>query len=1032
MHDNAALIEQRIDRFLQERIAPAVYRRTAPLTIEAWHAPGEPVPFADAVGRRFEQVGPGHRWGPPWGTTWFHVTGAIPTAWRRDDGTLPEATRAVVLADLGFTARQPGFQAEGLAYAPDGTVVTGISPLNHAIFLPEAAHGGAGDQIDLYVEAASNPDVMGESGHFAPTPLGEKHTAGDEPLYTVRQIAVALRDETVWLLQQDLAALSGLMTSLPAEATRRTRIRRAIENALDRMDPHDVAGTAEAGRHELAGVLAVPAPADAHRVTAVGHAHIDSAWLWPARETVRKCARTFANVLDLMDRHSDFVFACSSAQQYAWIRDHYPALYARIRQRVAEGRFIPVGSMWVESDTNMPGGEAMVRQFVSGKRFFLEEFGVETTGAWLPDSFGYSGALPQIVALAGADWFLSQKMSWNETNAFPHHTFWWEGIDGTRVFTHFPPVDTYNSDLSAAELRYAERNFRDKAGASESLAPFGFGDGGGGPTEEMIASAHRFADLDGVPRVTMRGPEEFFADARAEYPDAPAWSGEMYLEFHRGTYTSQHRTKAGNRRSEHLLREAELWAATAAVRDGAEYPYEDLERQWHTVLLNQFHDILPGSSIGWVHRQAEETYAEVARSLEEVIDRAARALVGEGDVALRLNAAPHDRDGVAALGIDAVARAADGGPGTPGLTVRTAGDGSVHVANGLVEVEFTTTGQIRRLYDIAARREVLAPGRLGNLLQLHRDTPRQWDAWDIDEEYRRVRTDLIDAESFAVVEQEADRVTLEAVHTFGDSRLVQQITLRRGSPAIEIVTHIDWHERQKLLKLAFPLDVHADRSVAETQFGHVFRPTHANTSWDAARFEICAHRWVHVAEPGYGVAVTNDCTYGHDVQRGVGEDGGTVTTVRLSLVRAPLFPDPEADQGYHRLVTVLHPGARLADAVREGYRTNLPVRTVRGGRAVAPLVSVDEPAVVIEAVKLAEDRSGDVVVRLYESLGGRARARVAFDFPHESVSVVDLLERERENLPHAVVQGAPEAGGGHVELELRPFQIVTLRVRRPG
>ncbi|RIJ10133.1 alpha-mannosidase, partial [Clavibacter michiganensis subsp. insidiosus] len=317
---------------------------------------------------------------------------------------------------------------------------------------------------------------------------------------------------------------------------------------------------------QLEAPLAAPAHASAHRVTAVGHAHIDSAWLWPVRETRRKVARTFSNVLALMDEDPDFVFAASSAQQYAWLKEDHPELFERLRQRVAEGRFVPVGGMWVESDTNMPGGEALVRQLVQGKSFFLEEFGIDSREVWLPDSFGYTGALPQIVRGAGAEYFFTQKQSWNETNTMPHHTFLWEGIDGSRVFTHFPPVDSYNSDLSGEDLARAERQHAEKAVSNASIVPFGWGDGGGGPTREMVAAAHRTRDLEGSPRVELGTPLSFFDAARAEIRDPHVWSGEMYLEFHRGTYTSQARTKQGNRRSEHLLREAELWLATAAVR----------------------------------------------------------------------------------------------------------------------------------------------------------------------------------------------------------------------------------------------------------------------------------------------------------------------------------------------------------------------------------------------------------------------------------------------------------------------------------
>ncbi|NAZ86394.1 alpha-mannosidase [Kineococcus indalonis] len=1010
MHVNPALVEMRVDRFVRERLDPATYRRRVPLAVSAWQAPGEPVPFAEAAAAPYAPFAVGTAWGRPWGTTWFRLTGRAP------EGFGAEGTRVEVVVDLGYSHVQPGFQAEATAYRPDGTVVKGLHPRNR--YLPLAAVTGADGAVDVLLEASSNPDVSGDGVFATPTRLGDPATAGTDPLYRFAGADLAELDVRVWELQQDVWTLRGLLAQLPESSTRRAEVLRALDDAVDAVDPWDVAGTAAAGRAALAGALAQPASASAHRVTAVGHAHIDSAWLWPTRETARKCARTFSNVLALMDEDPDLVFAASSAQQYAWVRDSQPELFERIKKRVAEGRFVPVGGMWVESDTNMPGGEALARQFVAGKRFFAEELGVEPLDVWLPDSFGYTAAMPQIARAAGARWFLTQKPSWNEVNRMPHHTFEWEGIDGTRIFTHFPPADTYNSDLGGADLARAERQFAEKGRARTSLLPFGYGDGGGGPTREMLAAAARTRSLEGSPAVELGGPHDFFRRAQAEYPEPPVWSGEVYLEFHRGTYTSQARTKRGNRRSEHLLREAELWASAAAVQRGTPYPYEALERLWRVVLLQQFHDILPGSSIAWVHREAEARYAEVAAELEELVAGSLRALAGEGGQALAFNASPFPRRGVAALG---------GGSAQPGegaVRAAAAGDGYV-LENDRVRLTLDGAGLLTSVLDLAAGREVLAPGARGGLLQLHRDTPTQWDAWDVDEHYRRHTTDLDTAESVELVDAGPQRAAVRVVRAFGGSRVEQVVELAAGSAAVELTLDVDWHERQKLLKLAFPLDVHADRAASEIQFGHVLRPTHTNTSWDAARFETCAHRWVHVGEGGYGAAVANDSTYGHDTGRTTRPDGGTTTTVRLSLLRAPLFPDPDADQGRHVLRASLLVGAGVPEAVREGYRLNLPLREVRGAGPVEPLVAVEGEGVVVEAVKLAEDRSGDVVVRLYEAHGGRARATVRPSFAAASVTETDLLERAVEH-PRAL----REQRGGAAVVELRPFQIATLRWRR--
>ena len=1026
MHDDRRTVEDRLRRVLHERIRPAVHRTREALTVERWDAPGEPVPVAEGLAAPYRPAKTGERWGPAWGTTWFRVTGRVPREWA---GRTVEA-----VLDLGFDRNMPGFQCEGLVYRPDGEAVKGLHPRNDWLRIADAADGG--EDVELYVEAAANPIVNTPQ---TPTYQGDVRTASDRPLYRLRHMDLAVFETEVWELVQDLDVAGSLMRELPLEDARRWELLHAVERALDAVDLADVAGTAPRGRAALAGALSAPARASAHRISAVGHAHIDSAWLWPLRETVRKVARTSANMVELMADHPEFVFAMSQAQQFAWIKEHRPEVYAKVKKKVADGQFVPVGGMWVESDTNMVGGEAMARQFLYGKRFFLDEFGIETKEVWLPDSFGYTAALPQLVRLSGADWFLTQKISWSATNAFPHHTFWWEGIDGTRVFTHFPPVDTYNSELDGREMAHAARNYREKGAASRSLVPFGHGDGGGGSTREMLARARRLANLEGSPRVAVEKPTDFFEKAHREYAEqAPVWAGELYLELHRGTYTSQAKTKQGNRRSESLLHEAELWAATAAVHGagGYTYPYEQLEALWKTVLLHQFHDILPGSSIAWVHREARETYARVHAELDGIIDRAQSALAGHGDVPVVFNGAPHERHGVPAGGAAPVRAQAAGNGEAPGeadeeaageaVTATARDDGGWTLGNAQLRIDIDGRGLVTSAYDRRAGRETVPPGSAANLLQTHPDFPNHWDAWDIDAFYRHNVTDLTATDSLTLAESTPSHATVRVVRTFGadsGSSVVQTLTLRAGSPALHIETDVDWHETETLLKAAFPLDVKAERSAAETQFGHVHRPTQTNTTWEAAKFEICAHRWLHLEEPGWGVALTNDSTYGHDVTRTIRDDGGQTTTVRLSLLRAPRYPDPETDQGRHRLRYALVPGATVTDAVREGHRINLPERSVHGsGQAVSPLVTAEDEHVVVETVKLAEDRSGDVVARLYEARGGRARTRLSTGFPVASVTETDLLERP---LPGAPAREAD--ADGTLDVELRPFQIRTLR-----
>jgi alpha-mannosidase len=1002
MLDDRELVEQRIARILRERLLPAGYGATAPLSVEVWHAPGEPPEVADALAAPYRPSEPFEVWGPAWGTSWFHLTGAVPAEWA---GATVEA-----FVDLGFAIDRPGFSAEALVHRPDGSAVKGLNPMNLWVRIADRASGG--EPVDLYVEAAANPNIVGVG-----TPLGDVLTAGDAPIYRVRRVELAVFQSEVWELVNDVEVGWQLMHELPVTDPRRWNLLRALERALDGvLSLADIPGTAAAARAALAPALAAPAVASAHRVSAVGHAHIDSAWLWPLRETVRKVARTASNVTALMDDHPEFVFAMSSAQQWAWMKEHRPLVWQRMVEKVEAGQLVPVGGMWVESDTNMPGGEALARQFVHGKRFFLDELGVETEDVWLPDSFGYSAALPQLVTLSGSRWFLTQKISWSQFNKFPHHTFWWEGLDGTRVFTHFPPVDTYNSELSGFELAHLVRNFADKGAANRSLVPFGWGDGGGGPTREMLARAARLGDLEGSARVQIETPAAFFTKAHEDYPDAPVWVGELYLELHRGTYTSQAKNKQGNRRSEHLLHEAELWSATAAVRTGHPYPYEELDRIWKIVLLHQFHDILPGSAIAWVHRESRETYRRITGQLEAIIAAAQKALAGDpaADTEVVFNAAPHARGGIAARGAWLAGPVSD-------VVSCTPADGGYVLDNGILRVTLDARGLLTSVLDLAAQREVIAPGTAGNLLQMHPDLPANWDAWDVDHTYRRRVSDLVEHDALEPVDDAADGVAaVRVVRRFGRSTATQIVSLAPGAGRVDVDTEVDWHESETFLKVAFPLDVRADRSAAEIQFGYLHRATDTNTSWEAAKFEICAHRYLQVAEPGYGIAVVNDSTYGHDVTRTVRPDGGSTTTVRLSLLRAPRFPDPDTDQGTHRLRFALVPGADLVDATREGCRINLPERRVPGDAVVAPLVSLDHDGVLASAVKLADDGSGDVVVRVYEALGARARTRLELGFEAAAVTVTDLLERP---LPDA----APELTGAGVGLTLRPFQILTLR-----
>ncbi|ALX65850.1 alpha-mannosidase [Microbacterium sp. XT11] len=997
MHDDTSLTVGRVTRVLDERIRPAIHSASVPLTVEAVQLPGEPIPPAEGLALDFAPVAVPAPWGPAWSTTWFRLTGRVPAGWA--------GRRVEAVIDLGFDINMPGFQCEALVYRPDGSPVKSINPRNQWLPIADTAEGD--EPVELYLEAAANP-VLLDYHPFLPTQEGDILTSSPEPLYRTRRIDLAIFEPEVFELSLDLEVLSELQAELPATSPRRMRILQALDDALDVLDLQRIAETAADARAQLADVLAAPAEASAHRISAIGHAHIDSAWLWPVRETIRKVARTTSSMTALLDEHPEFQYGMSSAQQYAWLKEHRPEVYERVKAAVAEGRFLPLGGMWVESDTVMPSGESMVRQFSYGQRFFEREFGIRSKGVWLPDSFGYSPALPQLMRRAGFEWFFTQKISWNQQNVFPHHTFLWEGIDGSRVFTHFPSMDTYNSQLSGAEVAKAARQFKENRLTSRSIAPVGWGDGGGGTTREMTGKAARLRDLEGSARVEWEHPDVFFEAAKAELPHPAVWVGELYLELHRGTLTSQHATKALHRWAEHALVEAELWAATDAVRTGAAHPRAEFDRLWQTLLLHEFHDILPGTSIAWVHREAVEVLSGVLDDARALSDAARRSLAGDGDRALVF-------DPLAGDAVETRSPDGDGGSETAAVSL-TEESGGYRLENELVSVLISADGLITSAVDKATGREAVAAGRAANLFQLHQDFPNMWDAWDIDRYYRNSVTDLTDAAE-VTASVEAGTAVVRVVRRFSESTIEQTIVLRPGSRTVLLRNDVDWHETEKLLKLAFPLDVQATHTEAETQFGYQSRVTHTNTSWEAAKFETSMHRFVLVREQDFGVALVNDSIYGYDTTRDADDDGVT-TTVRLSLLRAPRFPDPDTDHGHHEIEVGFVIGADAAIATAEGRRLNAPATVVRGGREVEPLVSVDGEGIVVSAVKLADDDSGDVIVRVYEALGRRAAGVLEIGFEHREVREVSLIEDELES---------PRRGG---ELQLRPFEVRTLRIAR--
>ncbi len=978
VHVDRLLLEERITRELHERVLPRIERAAMPLSITAGPSREAQSPFIA-----------GTEWGPPWATTWFTFSGSVPDAW--------SGQRVEAVIDLGFRADPPGFQCEGLVVDGDGRPSQGIHP-RRTHYAVDPTPG----PVTITLEAASNPSFR----LFTPSLLGSPETAGERPLYRFRRADLALIDTEAEALVHDLDVLDGLMRTMALDDPRRPRLLRTLTRALD-MWP-DVG----AARAVLAPRLRTPAASSAQRIVATGHAHIDTAWLWPMRETVRKCIRTFSSAVRLMDEYPEYRFACSQAQQYAWIEQAEPELFARIDVKIHGGQWIPVGGMWVEADMNLPSGESLARQIVHGQRYFESRFGRRCTEVWIPDVFGYPASMPQLYAAGGMRRFVTQKLSWNTTNRFPPHTFWWEGLDGTRVLTHFPPADTYNAEVTPAECVGSVARFQDAAWSNWSLMPFGHGDGGGGPTREMLERARRMADLYGAPRVSTGSTAEFFERVEREAFEGapvPVGRGELYFETHRGTLTSQLRTKQGNRRCEQLLREVELWAATAGR------PAE-VDELWREVLTQQFHDIIPGSSIAWVHQDAERIHAAVAADLERRLVALLDELVpGEPHV---VNASAVARDEVVEIDAEPVRVVVPPHAIVP--VVPAPLDDRVIVTdrsmtNRQLAVRWDGNGTITSIIALHAARELLPAGGRAAVLELAPDRPVRYDAWDLESWTPGLAEEIVDADSVEVLAAGPLIGRVAVTRRFGPSRAVVTYTLRAGSPRLDIGVELDWQHDEHLLAMAFPFDVRADTAACDIQFGHVRRPTHASTSWDAAKFEVCAHRYVDLSEPDFGVAVLNDGRYGHGLFDG---------RVRVSLARAACYPDPKADRGAHAVRLAIFPhGAGLTDVVDEAQRFTMPLRIAHGGAAVPPdpLVALTGRGVEIDAVKLADDDAADVIVRLHEAVGNRTRITLRCDRPIAAASLCNLLEE-----PHTGI----EVGDGICALTLRPFEIMTVRLTR--
>jgi alpha-mannosidase len=974
-----------------ERIRALVYaERRAPDRLLVAGPVGR-IPVEQAAGLAYRPAALGAQFGPAWSTFWFDLAATVPPEW--------EGSRV----DLLFVSH-----SEATLWM-DGRPVQGLNTSRHGprpdAMLRERA--AAEERIEARIELAC-------SGKFGQL----------EPVYeTVEPVVldrcqIARFDPQAWDLHHDFDVLrrleadahNGLDPSWAGELGREL-------NRVCNVFRDDDRATWEAAGEILAGLLGRRNAAVVHELSAIGHGHIDTIWLWPLAETHRKLVRTFSSQTAYMERYPEFRFCCSQAYHYDWVRRNAPDLDARIRHRVGTGQWVPVGGTWVEPDCNIPAGESLVRQFLIGQRYFARELGRRHRVFWNPDVFGYNGQLPQIMRGAGIDRFLTQKLSWNRFNRPPHQTFDWEGIDGSRVLAHFPPADTYNAEAEIGEIRSGAREYRDHAYSRRSLLVFGYGDGGGGPTPAMLETLRRVRDLQGVPRTAMTTPDAFFDALDADAADRPVLVGELYFEYHRGTYTTQAAVKRTNRECERALHDAELLAAVAGRLDGGGPPRAALAEAWELLLLNQFHDVLPGSSIGEVYERAAADHARVAAICARVSGDAVARLVTDGPGVTPLNTLAAARAEVAEApdGRLAWVEAPACGPGVcaqaPGSVAAGEADGAIVLENDRLRATIGADGLLRSLVDLGTGREALSDP--GNRLQLYDDRPVANDAWDVDPFHLETVTDVPAASSLALLRADGLRAEVEIRWRFGHASSMRQVVrLDAGSPRLEFRCEADWHERHRLLKVLFPVAVRAANATYQMQFGHTERPTHYTTSHDEARFEVPGHRFADLSEHGFGVALLTDCKYGYSTYE---------NRMRISLLRSPTYPDPEADIGGHRFAYAVMPhagGWRDAGVVAEAARFETPLRWAPGSAPAGSWFAVDDANLVLDTVKPAED-SDALVLRLYEAHGARGRARLHVGPPFARAVRANLLEDEEEELTVA---------GAQIEVDYRPHQILTLLV----
>ncbi|MBN1876642.1 MAG: alpha-mannosidase [Anaerolineae bacterium] len=1011
--------QRRIDRW-REELPQHFYSPLGAVALEGFITLEQLTP-EEAQSHKFTPMPAGTPWGAKWEYGWFRGT-----------LTLPEAAtgkRIALKMDTG---------AESIIFV-DGVEAGAVDRQHHEITL--TMQGVPGTTYRVLMESYAGHTRRAHSG---PTP--PDRAAVPEPPPTQAKIGAStfgIWQEDVYQLWIDVETLYQVRNHLDVDSLRVSEIDEGLRDFTRIVDfelPRaEMLATVCEGRARLKPLLECVNGSTAPTMFAFGHSHIDVAWLWPLQETERKNGRTFATQLALMEEYPEYRFLQSQPHLYRMVQQRYPALYKRIKAAAKRGQFMPDGGAWVEPDTNISGGEALIRQFIHGKRFYKAEFGVDSELLWLPDVFGYSGALPQIMRGCGVKYFSTQKIFWtyNGGERFPHNTFVWEGIDGSEVYVHLH--NDYNSHTfpDATITRWKERVQKD--GIATRLFPFGFGDGGGGPTRNHLEFLRRQEDLEGAPRMKIAHPMDYFRDQEARgWPDV-RYVGELYFQAHRGTYTSQAKTKKGNRKCELALREAELWATAAKTLKQHDFSAMTLDEAWKVVLLNQFHDILPGSSIQRVYEEAEAAYAGVLKEAQGVANAAMKQFTQEKDALTVFNSLAWERTVLVALPKGWTGAQDSDGAALPvqkigdtvytEVTVPAAGWTTLKAAapttagndikatatlleNDVLRLTFDDKGQITSIFDKEAQRE-LAAGPC-NSFRMYKDVPTWFDAWDIDSMYEETPVALETPAMIEIITAGPLVAVLRVTRTLHNSEMTQKIVMRRGSRRVDFKTKIDWKERHKLLKVAFPVDIYANEGIHEIQFGHIRRPNHRSRPFDADRFEVSNHKWSALAEENRGFAVLNDSKYGVNVLG---------NTIGLTLLKSALAPDMTADLGIQEFTYAFYPwNTCFADSevVRQGYDLNIPVQVVPGDGGTQSLFAVDAANIIIETVKPAEDGSDDVIVRLYESKRMATRAVLSTTLPVTAAYTTNMLESETQD--ELTVEDS------NIALSFRPFEVKTVRL----